>query len=137
MAEALFVLARVQARQGNYSAARSRYEEILTLAREDDDLRNIHLTFRVENSRERPRLPSKGGYNPNLPFYLEGLAEVVAAQGEGAWAGHLWGAAEALREDLTTPLPAVFRTEYERAVVTARTQVGEKPFAAAWAQVVI
>ena len=39
-----------------------------------------------------------------------------------------------MREDLHTPLPAIFRTGYEGAVATARTHVGEKLFAAAWTQ---
>jgi DNA-binding CsgD family transcriptional regulator/tetratricopeptide (TPR) repeat protein len=134
MAEALFVLARVQARQGNYPAARSRYADILALAREGDDTRNIHAAFRVEHDRDLPGRPSKNDANLNLPFYLEGLAEVVAAQGEGAWAARLWGAAEAMRDDLHAPLPSVFRTEHEQAIAAARTQIGEKAFTAAWAQ---
>src|SRR5205823_12297510 len=54
MAEALFVQARVQARQGNYSAARSRYKDILTLTREGDDQHNIHVAYRVGHSRDLP-----------------------------------------------------------------------------------
>ena len=134
MAEALFVLARVQARQSNYSAARSRYEEILTLAREGDDTCNIHVSYRVEHIRDLPGRPSEDDDQLNIPFYVEGLAEVVAAQGEGAWAARLWGAAEAMREGIHAPLPTVFRTEYEHAIAAARTQVGEKLFTAAWAQ---
>jgi DNA-binding NarL/FixJ family response regulator len=134
MAEALFVLARMQARQGNYPAARSRYADILTLAREGDDLGNIHAAFRVEHDRDLPGRPSENDANLNIPFYLEGLAQVVAAQGEGTWAARLWGAAQALREGLHAPLPAVFRTEHEQAIAAVRTQIGEKAFAAAWAQ---
>jgi len=62
----LSLLAQVEARQGNYTEARHRHAEILTLAREVDD-------------------------KPGLPFYLEQLAEVVAAQEEVAWAARLWG----------------------------------------------
>src|SRR6266700_3113142 len=133
MAEALFVLARVQARQGNYPAARSRYEEILMLAREGDDKHDIRIPFSAY-SFDLHALPSEGDERWNIPFYVEGLAEVVAAQGEGEWAARLWGAAETLREDLHAPLLAIFRTEYEHAIATARTQVGEKLFTAAWAQ---
>src|SRR6266487_2946867 len=70
----------------------------------------------------------------NRPFYLEGLAEVVAAQGEGVWAARLWGAAASLREELPSPQPSVFRAGYEQAVAAARRQLGQKVFAAAWAQ---
>jgi DNA-binding CsgD family transcriptional regulator/tetratricopeptide (TPR) repeat protein len=134
MAEALFVLARMQARQGNYPAARSRCADILTLAREGDDLGNIHAAFRVEHDRDLPGRPSENDANLNIPFYLEGLAQVVATQGEGTWAARLWGAAQALREGLHAPLPSVFRTEYEQAIAAARTQIGEKAFTAGWAQ---
>ncbi|HET8851854.1 MAG TPA: LuxR C-terminal-related transcriptional regulator [Ktedonobacteraceae bacterium] len=131
MAEVLFVLARMQARQGNYAAARSRYADILTLAREGDDVGNIHAAFRVEHDRDLPGRPSENDANLNIPFYLEGLAQVVAAQGEGARAARLWGAAQALREGLHAPLPVVFRTEHEQAIAATRTQIGEKAFAAA------
>ncbi len=131
--EALFVQARVQARQGNYSAARSRYEDILTLARESDDTRHISVAYRVEQSRDRLGGPSEDDEHGNI-LYVEGLAEVVAAQGEAVWAARLWGAAEARREAIQTPRPAAFRTAYEQAIAAARTQVGEKPFTAAWAE---
>src|SRR5205807_10655351 len=112
-----------------------RYDEILTLARESDDKRNIHIAYRVEHSRDLPGgRASEDDDKLNIPFYVEGLAEVVAAQGEGEWAARLWGAAEAMREGMHAPLPMVFRTGYEGAVATARTHVGEKLFAAAWTQ---
>jgi predicted ATPase/DNA-binding CsgD family transcriptional regulator len=133
MAEALFVLARVQARQRNYLDARSRYEEILTLVREGDDNQNVRIPFRV-HSRDLPALPSKVGDQRNIPFYLEGLAEVVAVQGEGVWAARLWGAAETLREELHAPLLAVFRADYGCSVAAVRTQLSEQAFAAAWAE---
>lgn len=134
MAEAFFVLARVQARQRNYPAACSRYKDILTLARESDDTRHIHGAYRVEYSRDLPGRPSENDEPWNLPLYVEGLAEVGAAQGEGAWAARLWGAAQAMREGMNAPLPMVFRAEYEHAIATARTHLGEKPFTATWTE---
>ncbi len=50
------------------------------------------------------------------------------------WAARLWGAAEALRYMVGSPLPPVFRADYERSVTAARTQLGEKAFTAAWAE---
>jgi DNA-binding CsgD family transcriptional regulator len=46
----------------------------------------------------------------------------------------LWGAADALREAMGTPIPPVYRADYERSVAAARAQLGEKAFAAAWAE---
>ena len=59
---------------------------------------------------------------------------MVAAQGEFTWAARLLGTTEALREALGTPLPPVERAAYERSVAATRAQLGEKPFAAAWAR---
>ncbi|GAC1614617.1 MAG: hypothetical protein NVS4B7_06830 [Ktedonobacteraceae bacterium] len=69
-----------------------------------------------------------------LPLLLEGLASVLGAQGEERWAAQIWGAAESLRESFNTPLPPIMRADYDRSVAAARTQLGEKAFAAAWAQ---
>jgi predicted ATPase/class 3 adenylate cyclase/DNA-binding CsgD family transcriptional regulator len=103
----LIVLGRVAASKGDYTAARALYEESLATGREVDDKLNI-------------------------AFCLEGLADVVAIQGEPAWAAHLWGAAEALRDAIGAPLPPVYHTDYDRSVAAARAQLGEKSFAAAW-----
>ncbi len=92
-------------------------------------------------------------YNWHIAPCLEGLATVVAVQesarastprssDEGAmvllpsirWAAQLWGAAESLREAINDPIPPVERATYERSVAAARDQIGEKAFAAAWAE---
>jgi len=109
MAESLAGLAQVEASQGERAAARTLYEQRLTIARE----RN---------------------YKDLLPSCLEGLAGVVAAQGDPVWAAQLWGAAESLREVMGTSIFPVYRASYDRSVAAARTQLGEKAFAAAWAQ---
>ena len=106
----LCLLARVEAGQGNHTTARALYEESLALSR---DLANF--TWEIAS-------------------YLEGLAELAAPEGEPVWAARLWGAAEALRETSRTPLPPVYRANYDRAVITARVQLGEQAFATAWAQ---
>jgi DNA-binding CsgD family transcriptional regulator len=108
-AESLFFLARVEARQSDNVAARALYEEGLALVKEV-------------------------GNQWNIASYLEGLAQVVALQGEQLWAARLWGAANALREALHTPLPPIDRADYERSVAAARTELGEKAFATAWTQ---
>ena len=70
----------------------------------------------------------------DIPPALEGLAAVVAAQGEPTWAAQLWGAAEAQREVYGTPLAPVYRRDYEQALVVARTQLGDQSFEAAWVE---
>jgi predicted ATPase/class 3 adenylate cyclase len=105
----LFVLGRVAESLGDYAAARALYEESLAKGKEVGDKLNI-------------------------AFYLEGLADVVALQGEPAWAAQLWGSTEALREAMGTPIPPVYHADYERAVAAARVKLGEEAFAAAWAE---
>ena len=68
----------------------------------------------------------------NIASVLEGLAAVVGAQGELAWAVRLWGAAEALRQTRSMPLPPLYRADYERSLAALQTQLGEKIFAALW-----
>jgi predicted ATPase/DNA-binding CsgD family transcriptional regulator len=109
IAESLLLLAKVAAVQGNHTEARRLYEESLSLCREKGDKWDV-------------------------AFGLEGLASVVATQGEGGWAARLWGAAEALREILGSPIPPVYHADYEHGVATTRTQMGEKVFAALWAE---
>jgi hypothetical protein len=57
----------------------------------------------------------------SIPFRLEGLADVVAFQGERLWAARLWGTAQALRQARGTPLPPVYTAAYDRAVAAARS----------------
>jgi predicted ATPase/class 3 adenylate cyclase/DNA-binding CsgD family transcriptional regulator len=108
-AESLCILGRIEAHEGNYVAARSCFEEGLAIGREVGDTLGIC-------------------------FSLEGLAAVVAVQGDPVWAAQLWGAAEALRETLGTPIPPVYRVDYDRSVAVASAQLDEQAFAAAWTE---
>jgi predicted ATPase/DNA-binding CsgD family transcriptional regulator len=109
LADSLVVLARVMTHQGNDARARALYEESLATAR-------------------------RTGNRLIMASVLEGLAEMVAAQGKSAWAARLWGAAEALRETMGTPLPPMYHADYERSIADARARLGEKAFATAWAE---
>jgi predicted ATPase/class 3 adenylate cyclase/DNA-binding CsgD family transcriptional regulator len=105
----LYALAQVATAQEDYTRSQALYEQGVGVARKSGDKRTI-------------------------PSGLEGLAAAIAAQGNHAWAAHLWGAAEALREAIGVPLPPVERAPYHRTVAAARTQFGEKAFATAWAE---
>ena len=76
----------------------------------------------------------KEGNRQTVAFGLEGLARVVAVQGEVSWAARLWGAAETLRETSGAPIAPRERPAYESRVTAARAQLGEQPFATAWAE---
>jgi predicted ATPase/serine/threonine protein kinase/DNA-binding CsgD family transcriptional regulator len=106
----LCLLAKVEANQENYPISRTLYEQSLATAARGVDDKGL------------------------IPSCLEGLGSVVAAKGELAWAARLWGAAESLREIMGVPLPPVDRPAYEGFVTAARSHLGEKSFAAAWAE---
>jgi predicted ATPase/DNA-binding CsgD family transcriptional regulator len=107
--ESLAALGKVVAAQGDYPAACRIYEESLLLSGEL-------------------------GEKWVIAECLVGLGEVVAAQQKLAWAAQLWGAAEAVRDALGIPLPPIEVVDYERSVSAARVHLGERAFAAAWAQ---
>jgi tetratricopeptide (TPR) repeat protein len=108
----LSCLGKVSAVQGDYQAAQAYYEASL--------LRNGEV--------EKNLIPL------DIPPALEGLAAMVAAQGNAAWAARLWGTAEALREEHADFLAPVYRPDYEQAVAAALVRLGEQRFAASWAE---
>jgi len=67
-------------------------------------------------------------------FGIEGLASIIAAQGECVWAVRLWGLASALPQAMPTrvSIPPVDPAERERAVAAARARLGKQAFAVAW-----
>ena len=135
--------------EGDVALARSQIEQALAIFQEMKVQHRTALTLyalaqvaEVSGDAARSRtlyeqgavLAHESGDKVTVPAGLEGLAVAVAAQGNPIRAAHLWGAAEALREALGTPLPPVDRTLYQRAVAAARTLAGEQAFAVAWAE---
>ncbi len=108
-AESLLAFARLATSQGELATACVRYQESLELAREID-AKNL------------------------IASALEGAGTVVTAQGEPEWAARLWGTAQALRGAIGAPLPPVYRADYEAALHTTRTRLGEEVFATAVAE---
>jgi predicted ATPase/DNA-binding CsgD family transcriptional regulator len=108
-AESLSALGKVLAAEGDYAAAQALDEESLALSGALDEKWVIAAC-------------------------LVSLGEVVAAQQKLAWAAQLWGAAEALRDAIGVPIQPVERADYERSLSAARVHLGERAFAAAWAQ---
>jgi predicted ATPase/class 3 adenylate cyclase/DNA-binding CsgD family transcriptional regulator len=141
------VAALIALSEGETASAYGLAQESMTIYREIDDKWYIaallHILGLAEVQRSDLRkarsyymesltLAQELGEKWLIPFNLEGLAEVLASQGERRWAAQLWGAAEVLREGTAFPIPPIVRSLYEQAVATAKTQLGEKTFAAAW-----
>jgi DNA-binding CsgD family transcriptional regulator len=108
-ANSLALLGGVLATEGDYAAAQTLFEQSLAIACELNEqwVATVHLV---------------------------NLGEVVAAQHKLAWAAQLWGAAEALRDTFSVPIPLAQRADYERSLSAARVHLGERAFAAAWNQ---
>jgi len=70
----------------------------------------------------------------SLILCLEELADVVADQGEPAWAARLWGAAEHYREASHATLPLVERLGRARHIEQAQRLLGKQLFAERWAE---
>jgi len=109
IAQALFSMGFLSFSQGDFIAARVGMEESLKIVRELDRKWDI-------------------------AGCLEGLAAVVAAQGEPVRAVWFISTAQALREAIGTPLPSLLQSLHELTIASARTQLGEQTFAAAWTQ---
>ncbi len=69
-----------------------------------------------------------------IAFYLEGLASVIALQGQLAQAARLWGAAERLRKAIDAIVPQIMQLTYEQFRNNLRSQLGEEAFTALWDQ---
>ena len=65
---------------------------------------------------------------------MEALGLVAAALGDAKRAARLWGAASAWREAINEPLPLSYQRDYADSITQARTQLGEKVYAAAWSE---
>jgi predicted ATPase/DNA-binding CsgD family transcriptional regulator len=105
----LSLLGGVFATEGDYAAAQTLFEQSLAISCESSEKWVAAINLVV-------------------------LGEVVAAQRQLAWAAQLWGASETLRDAFGVPIPLAMRADYERSVSTARVHLGERAFAAAWAQ---
>jgi predicted ATPase/DNA-binding SARP family transcriptional activator/uncharacterized protein HemY len=108
IAYSLHYLGSVAFQQGDYGAARGLFEESMTIRRE---------------------LGEKWCIASLLEEFVK-----LAAQRQPERAARLWGAAEALREAIGTPLPPKERKEYGRQIAALREALGEKGFVAAWAE---
>jgi predicted ATPase len=67
-----------------------------------------------------------------IPECLEGLGKIAATQNDFERAARLFGAAEALREKMGTPIPPIQRGDYENKVSELRAGMGDVEFKRTW-----
>jgi DNA-binding CsgD family transcriptional regulator len=80
----------------------------------------------VESLNRKHELAERLG----VAYALEGLAYLAAASTNPQKAARLWGAAEAIRESIGTPLTDLEQADSERYITAARAQLREKAFQA-------
>ena len=149
VADALRFLGRLDLHQGSGDQARTKLEESLRLARAADDRQGIawsqiwlakEALARQDSMRARNLLEAglrqalHIGDRQFIAEGMEGLARLVAVQGDPVCGGRLLGAAEMLREAMDSPIPPIERPEYEEGVMAVRVALGEASFHVAWAK---
>jgi predicted ATPase/DNA-binding SARP family transcriptional activator len=133
--------------EGNYGRAAALYNESLALARELKAPGAIFINLTplgiveqylgnyekaAADLRESLILGQQLGFKRGIAECLEGLAGLANARRLPDRAAQLAGAADALRQAISSPLPPVERTEYDRTVAGASALLGEEGFASAW-----
>jgi len=76
----------------------------------------------------------KIGHRAAIAHQLECFAFIAKAQEEDERAARLFGAAEALRENINIPMMPTERPEYDREGSDLRANMDEAAFAKAWAE---
>jgi tetratricopeptide (TPR) repeat protein len=69
-----------------------------------------------------------------VPDRLEAFARLAGAAGQPQRAARLFGAASAMRQRLSVPIPLVEQADYDAALANARAQIDPAAFSAAWAE---
>ncbi len=139
----LGVVARIQ---GEYDKARAFYDESLAVSREIGNKFSIAGTLEdlghllcvqadydqaMARFTESLTLFKELSSKPGIAYCFEGLARVASAVGQPQRGAQLFGAAEAIRETIRSPLPPADREEHERCVASARAGLSEEAFATA------
>jgi tetratricopeptide (TPR) repeat protein len=136
--------------RGDYAGAAALADECLRRARELGD--RVHVAYALGHRahaaialgeidhaaalyRETLTAARDLGVRWGIPICLEGLARVAMRQEQPEKAARWWGAAEALREEIGTPLPPDDRAvySYDRSVADARARLGDALFETEWA----
>jgi tetratricopeptide (TPR) repeat protein len=135
--------------QRDPAGAAAYYEESLTASRAAGDRTSVAnnlvtlgvlLNLRGERRRaatlvtEGLRLSHALGSVPLVLGCIDGLAAVAASGGNADRSARLFGATDALRARLDTPLPPEYRGLHQRTLTAVRTALGDDHFAAVWAE---
>jgi predicted ATPase/DNA-binding SARP family transcriptional activator len=144
---ALANLGRVAKGQGDYGVARALHEESLAICREIGDRHGMATLFQDLGTiaadqgdcgtarvlyEQSLGIHRELGTRQGVALSIECLAGLCVVEGNAVTAARLWGAAEALREEIRSPLLPDEREGHDRAVAELRRAMGEEAFSAAW-----
>jgi tetratricopeptide (TPR) repeat protein len=148
MADALGGLSRSSIMLGDYGAARQLSEERLKISRDLGDLQRIAASLhdlalialeREDTSaaysflRESLMIQRDLGHMGGIARSLESLANLCAYLSKPESAANLWGAAEALRLAIGTPVFPAYRARMDRQAAAARAAMADDAaFDRAW-----
>ena len=145
----LRLMGRVAYYEGNYEQAAALLTESLALHEQAYDETLIFLTLlylgdlariqgdydlAAEHYRRSLMLHRKRGAKMELADRLEGLAKIAGIQGQLKRATRLFGAAQALRDQLQSPQIPVEQADHDRNLNAVWAALGEEGFSAAWAE---
>ncbi len=148
IANSLSNLSNLAFAQGDYALARAHLGECLTILKETGNrtgtgifLGNLGNVAFAQGDyasattyyKEGLTILSEVGNRSAVTNSLEAFAALAARQSRSPLAAMLWAAAEALREEISTPLPPNEREKYDRDRAELREALGEEVFATAWA----
>jgi hypothetical protein len=74
----------------------------------------------------------KGNLQYYFPPLLDAFGYLATVTNKPERAARLFGAAELLREQVGTPIPSVYRNDYEEYMLCVHTQLDDTTFNAAW-----
>ena len=145
------ILASAPIEEGDLDSAVPQLEESLALCRELGDMRvaaiSLHTLGMIELIRgnldrgaatleESARITRELKDRPGIAYHAWALGEVNALRGRPVQAARLWGAAEALREQMGVYLSQfdLAQSRYEQGLADVRSALSEASFEAAWAE---
>ncbi len=133
--------------QAQPGQARPYFEESLALRRELHDrsgtagsILGLADAFSAEGNSNQAiklytesfQLSKETGESLNLAFCLEGIARILSREGQSNLAGFVFGASEAFREVINTPLQPSELVGYNEALAQARRHSDPATFESAW-----
>jgi predicted ATPase/transcriptional regulator with XRE-family HTH domain len=147
IAHALMKIGLVAAAEGNYSRAEEIFSECLRMQRAVGNTGSTHYSLvnlgavahkrgefdlAMERYHEALELLETTPNKSALAKTLEDMGAAVAALGDPARGVRLFGAADAIRGTIHSPLFPSERAEYDATIASMRGQLGDEAFDAQW-----